>query len=64
MNMNLHSQSKKSLTYWELVRKKFLRKPYAVIGTFVVISIVILGIFVNLNNNENDSHSRLGFPLF
>ena len=45
MNMNVHSQPKKSLTYWELVRKKFFRKPYAVIGTFVVISIVILGIF-------------------
>ena len=45
MNMNLRSQSKKSLTYWELVRKKFFRKPYAVIGTFIVITIIILGIF-------------------
>ena len=45
MDINLYSQPKKSLTYWELVRKKFFRKPYAVIGTFVVISIIILGIF-------------------
>ena len=38
---HLYYQPKKSLTYWELVRKKFFRKPYAVIGTFIVLSIIV-----------------------
>ena len=33
-----------SLTYWELVKRRFLRNRYGVFGTIIVMAVVIIGI--------------------
>ncbi len=36
--------SKVSLTYWELVKRRFLRNRYGIFGTIIVLAVVIIGI--------------------
>ena len=42
---SLETQSRKvSLTYWELVKRRFIRNRYGIFGTVVVLTIVFIGI--------------------
>ena len=42
---SLETQAPKvSLTYWELVKRRFLRNRYGIFGTIIVMAVVIIGI--------------------